>query len=101
MWICAGVVPQQPPTRLSRPSRAKPAITPALCSGVSSYSANAFGRPAFGRHEHCAGGDVGDRSREHTSELQSLMRSSYAVFCLKHKKNNQTKHITNCNDQKV
>src|SRR3546814_3013820 len=27
-----------------------------------------------------------DRSEEHTSELQSLMRSSYAVFCLKKKK---------------
>src|SRR3546814_10895810 len=26
------------------------------------------------------------RSEEHTSELQSLMRISYAVFCLKHKK---------------
>src|SRR3546814_7733073 len=26
-----------------------------------------------------------DRSEEHTSELQSLMRSSYAVFCLKKK----------------
>src|SRR3546814_10905166 len=30
-----------------------------------------------------------DRSEEHTSELQSLMRNSYAVFCLK-KKNNTT-----------
>src|SRR3546814_8519572 len=28
---------------------------------------------------------VGQRSEEHTSELQSLMRSSYAVFCLKKK----------------
>src|SRR3546814_2273496 len=27
-----------------------------------------------------------DRSEEHTSELQSLMRTSYAVFCLKNKK---------------
>src|SRR3546814_940949 len=27
-----------------------------------------------------------DRSEEHTSELQSLMRISYAVFCLKNKK---------------
>src|SRR3546814_7530788 len=27
------------------------------------------------------------RSEEHTSELQSLMRSSYAVFCLKNKRN--------------
>src|SRR3546814_9272382 len=30
------------------------------------------------------------RSEEHTSELQSLMRISYAVFCLKKKKNKQT-----------
>src|SRR3546814_3660614 len=29
---------------------------------------------------------VEDRSEEHTSELQSLMRNSYAVFCLKKKK---------------
>src|SRR3546814_3741906 len=28
-----------------------------------------------------------DRSEEHTSELQSLMRNSYAVFCLKNKQN--------------
>src|SRR3546814_8366692 len=32
---------------------------------------------------------LSDRSEEHTSELQSLMRISYAVFCLK-KKNTQT-----------
>src|SRR3546814_1622627 len=31
---------------------------------------------------------VQERSEEHTSELQSLMRSSYAVFCLKKKKHN-------------
>src|SRR3546814_8706320 len=30
------------------------------------------------------------RSEEHTSELQSLMRISYAVFCLKKKKNHTT-----------
>src|SRR3546814_2745046 len=29
---------------------------------------------------------IGERSEEHTSELQSLMRLSYAVFCLKKKK---------------
>src|SRR3546814_6779033 len=34
----------------------------------------------------------GPRSEEHTSELQSLMRISYAVFCLKKKKK---KHTTN------
>src|SRR3546814_5318903 len=32
-----------------------------------------------------------DRSEEHTSELQSLMRISYAVFCLKKKKNQSLK----------
>src|SRR3546814_2295737 len=32
------------------------------------------------------------RSEEHTSELQSLMRISYAVFCLKKKKKNKTKN---------
>src|SRR3546814_1424278 len=33
-----------------------------------------------------ATGELIDRSEEHTSELQSLMRISYAVFCLKKKK---------------
>src|SRR3546814_3499587 len=33
------------------------------------------------------------RSEEHTSELQSLMRISYAVFCLKKKNNNTKKYI--------
>src|SRR3546814_3022321 len=38
----------------------------------------------------------GMRSEEHTSELQSLMRISYAVFCLKKKKTNiQETHSTN------
>src|SRR3546814_6670094 len=32
------------------------------------------------------------RSEEHTSELQSLMRTSYAVFCLKKKKHTQHIH---------
>src|SRR3546814_4968882 len=36
------------------------------------------------RLDHATG--VVDRSEEHTSELQSLMRISYAVFCLKKKK---------------
>src|SRR3546814_5579654 len=45
------------------------------------------------RHRVCAGirHAQSRRSEEHTSELQSLMRISYAVFCLKKKK----KHTTN------
>src|SRR3546814_3865747 len=39
------------------------------------------------------------RSEEHTSELQSLMRNSYAVFCLKKKKNQHIEtHTTNSID---
>src|SRR3546814_1979127 len=34
-------------------------------------------------------GPGGDRSEEHTSKLQSLMRISYAVFCLQKKKDNE------------
>src|SRR3546814_1895676 len=34
---------------------------------------------------------MSQRSEEHTSELQSLMRISYAVFCLKKKNSNQTR----------
>src|SRR3546814_6853594 len=37
------------------------------------------------------------RSEEHTSELQSLMRISYAVFCLKKKKHKTAKNIAETN----
>src|SRR3546814_9008196 len=47
---------------------------------------NQFRRPAPQLH----------RSEEHTSELQSLMRISYAVFCLKKKK-----YITNTTTQRI
>src|SRR3546814_6631241 len=39
------------------------------------------------------------RSEEHTSELQSLMRISYAVFCLKKKK--QTREENNMNNRQI
>src|SRR3546814_9943477 len=47
------------------------------------------GATAFVRNQHIRielFADGGTRSEEHTSELQSLMRISYAVFCLKKKK---------------
>src|SRR3546814_5535307 len=50
--------------------------------------------PQIGQHREVHGllGDVETpRSEEHTSELQSLMRISYAVFCLKKKINNKIK----------
>src|SRR3546814_3777490 len=55
----------------------------------------------------CRGLRAGVRSEEHTSELQSLMRISYAVFCLKKKikryilqENNEPYIKTNNNHQK-
>src|SRR3546814_6255819 len=43
-----------------------------------------------------------DRSEEHTSELQSLMRNSYAVFCLKKKQYNLSNyHITKTQSNKL
>src|SRR3546814_3978642 len=55
--------------------------------------AEAFAKRAFGFAPHpgqCADGAVHNlgeiRSEEHTSELQVLMRNSYAVFCLEKKK---------------
>src|SRR3546814_5129988 len=50
----------------------------------------AYRRPAAGRHRDHR---QGQRSEEHTSELQSLMRNSYAVFCLKKKKKTIKKRL--------
>src|SRR3546814_5445506 len=47
------------------------------------------GHRARFRDEALDAAAVGQRSEEHTSELQSLMRNSYAVFCLKKKKKKQ------------
>src|SRR3546814_6020152 len=44
------------------------------------------GDPMFSPSQRIWGYETPDRSEEHTSELQSLMRISYAVFCLKKKK---------------
>ncbi len=46
--ICSGVVPQQPPTTLRKPLRAKSPIRRRNSAGVSSYSPNSLGRPALG-----------------------------------------------------
>src|SRR3546814_4634096 len=56
------------------------------------------GKPFHRPHEpyHERSGQAAERSEEHTSELQSLMRTSYAVFCLKKKKKKiQSNNTTN------
>src|SRR3546814_8949327 len=49
------------------------------------------------RHAPDVGLD-GARSEEHTSELQSLMRISYAVFCLKKKQTHKNNNVQNNNN---
>src|SRR3546814_9753635 len=78
-----------------------------LASGAGShirglgYRANMAQRPAS-----LAEAEASVRSEEHTSELQSLMRISYAVFCLKKKKTkkqtaqNLEKHEKHTHDNK-
>src|SRR3546814_2040741 len=50
------------------------------------------GRSAMRRAPHRSSAPFSTRSEEHTSELQSLMRISYAVFCLKKKKTQYSCH---------
>src|SRR3546814_9323463 len=68
-------------------SRVRRDRDPALRERLEGGDPEAFrvgpGSGPQGRRPHCVG-----RSEEHTSELQSLMRISYAVFCLKKKKQN-------------
>src|SRR3546814_8953247 len=60
----------------------------ALAFAVGIEIAGKEGRDAIARRQY-----LRDRSEEHTSELQSLMRISYAVFCLKKKTTNKQTNI--------
>src|SRR3546814_8316373 len=66
---------------------AGPAVYPAARCGAAETGA-AAGAPAGHRRAL-------RRSEEHTSELQSLMRISYAVFCLKKKTKETSEHTNN------
>src|SRR3546814_7215694 len=61
-------------------------------AGLAPLLLQRLGQTAAGLHGDRRGADAAaalQRSEEHTSELQSLMRHSYAVFCLKKKKKRQ------------
>src|SRR3546814_4044992 len=64
----------------SKPSRVRRKFNLAFCAGLN----EPLFQPAFIPH-------ITARSEEHTSELQSLMRHSYAVFCLKKQTNQNPK----------
>src|SRR3546814_7156698 len=77
---------------------------PALVARVKTELVHLLRQDGFDSVAAAVGADH-RRSEEHTSELQSLMRISYAVFCLKKKKNKQQTNITstelNAEDHKV
>src|SRR3546814_2901691 len=86
-------------------NRGRQATPPAFHAGSPvSSAADSRGRCSGSGCGHIDAHSKGRRSEEHTSELQSLMRISYAVFCLKKKKktkksqrqerNHNTKRIT-------
>src|SRR3546814_5356550 len=59
---------------------------PSLAGGMRSRACRHLRRQSVSRRGTPRGSRPAPRSEEHTSELQSLMRISYAVFCLKKKK---------------
>src|SRR3546814_5807433 len=67
------------PTFYQRYKTYQALLLPAALLGATGDTAS---RPVL----YVAGGNADLRSEEHTSELQSLMRISYAVFCLKKNK---------------
>src|SRR3546814_1484372 len=76
----------QPPAAADRQRRpAAPADRAATGLQARQISDRDRGGREPRRHRRREGGLLGGRSEEHTSELQSLMRISYAVFCLKKK----------------
>src|SRR3546814_4589582 len=93
--------PATPPTRPDRPSPtprspprmrcATPPTTPRQLPKKPRTTES--GNQATPHGTRFGGSSCFRRSEEHTSELQSLMRTSYAVFCLK-KKNKHTRHVT-------
>src|SRR3546814_10506846 len=66
-------------------------VAPWMSAKFAARAQSIFGdnRLILIRAETEGGHGIGSRSEEHTSELQSLMRISYAVFCLKKKKINK------------
>src|SRR3546814_9700187 len=91
-----------PYTTLFR-SRGRPAAPAGRCAPPARACRSPAGPHGSGLHRADSGrhrtgiGDPPVRSEEHTSELQSLMRISYAVFCLKKKNNNTKAHKRNKN----
>src|SRR3546814_10105538 len=86
MDICLFLMIRRPP-RSTRTDTLLPYTTLFRSPGAASRTVERASLPRPWRVRGAAGtSSRGTRSEEHTSELQSLMRISYAVFCLKKKR---------------
>src|SRR3546814_4485255 len=84
--------PHQPRHGIARPRHEDEAIEPVFRNLRTLEDDRGTGGAVAKQPEHRSvhrEGKIAGRSEEHTSELQSLMRISYAVFCLKKKKKQQ------------
>src|SRR3546814_4823763 len=77
------------PNRLPTGAEPRPSLDPPRARGGLHRARPSARRARVDRHRLRPGQC---RSEEHTSELQSLMRISYAVFCLKKNKTNKCTH---------
>src|SRR3546814_2003393 len=93
--VGAGSITRKPPAPISLTSSARSAMPrllkrkmPSIPPNPSAASRRLVGKllPGFQSRAMRTVSNTESRSEEHTSELQSLMRISYAVFCLKKKK---------------
>src|SRR3546814_7545424 len=81
---------RSPPTSFDTHDSVTTSSTTSMAASSSKLSSKGSStRPEMARRHE----STGTRSEEHTSELQSLMRISYAVLCLKNK-NNTNQHLS-------
>src|SRR3546814_9591710 len=105
-WADGRSPPRIGGTRDARLETSDHLLRPPVCRSATRIDGGIFG--CFRRHTNTPGlrnlpcpceTPCGSRSEEHTSELQSLMRNSYAVFCLKKNINNSSYHFRIPNKQ--
>src|SRR3546814_8965133 len=86
--VCSSDLCQRRTLRAAAAQRRRAALLPGepRLAHAARHALVRGGRPGAHPRAHALP-PPGSRSEEHTSELQSLMRISYAVFCLKKKKN--------------
>src|SRR3546814_4826793 len=104
--VCSSDLSRYLPSVSGMPSTSAPRIKPCANAARIEPSANAapqkrLARVALKRNSNATPWKISAisiRSEEHTSELQSLMRITYAVFCLKKNTNIQEIHINDAHD---